>query len=48
VIGVGFARGMNALNLRIIVDILKSWIYTIPFTAVLTVILYSLFTAIFI
>ncbi|MEZ4462155.1 MAG: anion permease [bacterium] len=48
VIGVGFARGMNALNLKIILNIVKSWIYTIPFTAVLTIILYSLFTAIFI
>lgn len=40
VIGVGFARGINALNLRIILSIVKSWIYTIPFTAVLTIILY--------
>ncbi len=40
VIGVGFARGMNALNLQIIWDIIKSWIYTIPFTGVLTVILF--------
>lgn len=43
VIGVGFARGMNALNLEIIWDIIKSWIYTIPFTAVLTMILYQVF-----
>jgi PiT family inorganic phosphate transporter len=43
VIGVGFARGMNALNLKIIWDIIKSWIYTIPFTAVLTMILYQVF-----
>lgn len=48
VIGVGFARGMNALNLKIILSIVKSWIYTIPFTAILTIILYYLFTAIFI
>lgn len=48
VIGVGFARGMNALNLKIILNIVKSWIYTIPFTAVLTIILYFLFTAIFV
>lgn len=40
VIGVGFARGINALNLRIILSIVKSWFYTIPFTAVLTIILY--------
>lgn len=48
VIGVGFARGMNALNLKIILSIVKSWIYTIPFTALLTIVLYYLFTAIFI
>jgi PiT family inorganic phosphate transporter len=48
VIGVGFARGMNALNLKIIINILKSWLYTIPFCAILTIILYYLFTAIFV
>ena len=47
VIGVGFARGMNALNLRIIWSIAKSWIYTIPFTAVLTILLYLLLSALF-
>jgi PiT family inorganic phosphate transporter len=40
VIGVGFARGMNALNLQIIWNIIKSWVYTIPFTSVLTILLY--------
>lgn len=40
VIGVGFARGMNALNLRIILSIIQSWIYTIPFTALLTIALF--------
>jgi PiT family inorganic phosphate transporter len=48
VIGVGFARGMNALNLKIIWDIIKSWIYTIPFTAVLTMILYQVFKFVFV
>jgi PiT family inorganic phosphate transporter len=48
VIGVGFARGMNALNLKIIINILKSWLYTIPFCGILTIILYYLFTAIFV
>lgn len=48
VIGVGFARGMNALNLKIIINIVKSWLYTIPFCAILTIILYYLFTAIFV
>lgn len=48
VIGVGFARGMNALNLNIIWNIVKSWIYTIPFTAILSIVLYKLLTAIFV
>lgn len=48
VIGVGFARGMNALNMKIIWNIVKSWIYTIPFTAVLSMILYKLLSAIFV
>jgi PiT family inorganic phosphate transporter len=48
VIGVGFARGMNALNLNIIWKIIKSWIYTIPFTATLTVLLYLGLKAIFV
>lgn len=48
VIGVGFARGMNALNLRIVWNIVKSWVYTLPFTAILTILLYWLLTAIFV
>ena len=48
VIGVGFARGMKALNLRIVWSIVKSWVYTIPFTAILTILLYYLLTALFI
>lgn len=48
VIGVGFARGVNALNLTVILSIIKSWVYTIPFTAVLTVVLFFVFRAVFI
>ena len=48
VIGVGFARGMNALNLKIVWQIVKSWIYTIPFTAILTIVLYLGLKAVFI
>ena len=36
VIGVGLARGMSALNLKIIRSILYSWVITIPFTALLS------------
>jgi inorganic phosphate transporter, PiT family len=40
VIGVGFARGMNALHLGVIWNILKSWVYTIPVAAGLTIGIY--------
>lgn len=40
VVGVGFARGMNALNLGIILSIVKSWVYTIPVAAILTIAIY--------
>ena len=36
VVGVGFARGMAALNLRVLRDIFSSWLLTVPITAVLT------------
>ena len=48
VIGVGFARGVNALNLKIIWSIVQSWFYTLPFTAILTVVIFYLLQAIFI
>ncbi len=40
VMGVGFARGMNALNLDMLWKIFKSWVYTIPVAAVLTIVLF--------
>ncbi len=40
VIGVGLARGMEALNLRVILSIVNSWLITIPATAVVTVLIY--------
>ncbi len=43
VIGVGFARGMAALNLRVIRNIIYSWIITLPATAIVAMILYKLF-----
>ena len=43
VMGVGFARGMNSLNLSMIWKIIKSWLYTIPVAAVLTIILFFAF-----
>ena len=40
VIGVGFARGIATLNLRVIRNIFASWFITIPSAALLTVIIY--------
>lgn len=40
VIGVGLARGLGALNLRMINSIIKSWLLTLPFTIGLTVVIY--------
>ncbi len=40
IIGVGLARGITGINLRVINSIFLSWIGTIPFTAALTLILY--------
>jgi len=36
VIGVGMARGIKALNLRIIMDIITSWLATVPIAAVVS------------
>lgn len=42
VVGVGFARGLEALNLAVMRDIILSWIITIPAGALLTLGVYSL------
>lgn len=42
VIGVGLARGMSALNLRILRDIIASWVITVPLTAIVAMIIYKL------
>lgn len=43
VIGVGMARGIKALNLRIIGDIMKSWIATVPIAAVISAVIFKVF-----
>ncbi len=42
VIGVGMARGIQALNLRVIRNIITSWILTIPFAAGATMLVFRL------
>lgn len=43
VIGVGFARGIAGLNLKVIRDIVYSWLVTLPFTGILSAVLYYIF-----
>ncbi|MBN1103152.1 MAG: inorganic phosphate transporter [Deltaproteobacteria bacterium] len=45
VIGIGFMRGMGFLDLRVIRNIASSWLVTLPFTVVLSMILYGLFVS---
>jgi PiT family inorganic phosphate transporter len=47
VLGVGLARGLEALNLKTVRDIVISWVVTIPVGAGLTIILFYIFTWIF-
>ncbi len=42
VIGVGFARGIAAINMSIVRQIIASWLITVPFSAVLAAVLYSI------
>jgi PiT family inorganic phosphate transporter len=48
VLGVGLARGINALNLRTMRDIVAGWAITIPAGAVLSMLFYVLLKMIFI
>lgn len=47
VLGVGFARGIAALNLGVIRNIVASWVITLPAGAVLSIIIYYTMSAIF-
>lgn len=42
VLGVGLARGIAALNLRVIRNIFMSWIVTLPASSLLTIVFYNL------
>ena len=41
VVGVGFMRGMGVLDLRVIRNIASSWLITLPFTLILSMIFYG-------
>lgn len=47
VLGVGFARGISALNLRMIGSIFMSWVITLPAGAILAIIFFYILSAIF-
>ncbi|MCX2973727.1 inorganic phosphate transporter [Halieaceae bacterium IMCC8485] len=47
VLGVGFARGIAALNLRVIGNIFMSWVITLPAGAGLAILFFFLFKGIF-
>lgn len=47
VLGVGLARGIGALNLGVIGNIVTSWIVTLPAGALMSIIFFSIFKAIF-
>ena len=47
VLGVGLARGISALNLRVLRDIVLSWVITIPSSAIVCILIFYLIKAIF-
>jgi len=47
VLGVGFARGIGALNLRVVRDIVLSWLVTLPAGAGLAILFFFILKAIF-
>jgi len=44
VLGVGLAKGLSALNLQLLRNIFLSWIITLPFSALFTIIIYFIFS----
>ncbi|MGC1878113.1 MAG: inorganic phosphate transporter [Rhabdochlamydiaceae bacterium] len=48
VLGVGFARGMRALNLNVLRDIALSWVITVPASAAMSILLFYGLCAIFV
>ena len=47
ILGVGMARGIAALNLRVIGNIFTSWVVTLPAGAILSIVYFSVFSTIF-
>lgn len=47
VLGVGFARGIAALNLSVIRNIVISWVITLPAGAIISIVIYNILSMIF-
>ncbi len=47
ILGVGFARGIGALNLRVVRGIFASWFITLPAGAILSIVFFFIFTTLF-
>jgi len=47
VLGVGLARGLAALNLRVVGSIFASWLVTLPAGAILSIIIFFILKASF-
>lgn len=48
VIGVGLAQGIGALNLRVVRNVINSWIITLPVSALLSAVIFLIARAIFV
>lgn len=47
VLGVGFARGVSSINLKVVKDIVAAWFITLPASAVLAIVFVQILRAIF-
>ncbi len=47
VVGVGLARGYRALNFSVLWSIAKAWAFTVPASAILTIVIYIVLKAVF-
>jgi PiT family inorganic phosphate transporter len=47
VLGVGFARGIGAIDLRVVSNIFMSWIITLPAGGILAIVFYYIFKGVF-
>ncbi len=47
IVGVGLARGIGAINMKSVKSIVTSWLWTIPFSAALTILVYIIARVLF-